>query len=270
MDSKLNDFSSLNIIPNNQKKCVWMELGIVSYKICDRNFECDNCPLNEGLRGDGTIINHPDIENKSIKRQKSDISKRDSSLERLIKMKLDGHYYVHPGHCWIKILKPHSVIIGIDDIVATTLGGIDEVVLPFKGDTIRRNASCGQIIQFEHIFSIVSPVSGKVIKTNKELANFPNKLTLDPLNQGWMITLKPDDLEKDLKYCRSGDALYSWYLKEFKWLENNLNKGFQQELGTIGVTLNDGGEISRNLRNYLPKDHYRKLIIDLLGVPNSR
>jgi glycine cleavage system H protein len=272
MDSKLNEYSSLSIIPKSQKKCVWMELGIVSYKMCDRNFECDNCPLDEGLRGDNTIMNHPKPEKlaNSKLRQKSNTLKRDSSLERMLKMKLDGHYYVHPGHCWIKVLNPNLIKIGIDDIVATTLGNIDEVVLPLTGEKIRRNASCGQIIQFEHIFSVVSPVCGKVIETNKELANFPSKLTLDPLNQGWMISLEPDDLENDLKHCRSGDALYSWYLKEFKWLENNLNKGFQQELGTIGFTLNDGGEISRNLRNYLAKDHYRKLIIDLLGVPNSR
>lgn len=268
MKSDKKKYASFRIIPKSQKKCVWMELGIVSYKMCNRNFECNTCPLDEGLRGDNSIMNHPKRTTGEIvnsKRNQHSL-KRNSSLKNLLKFKLDEHYYVYPGHSWIKVLNPKLVKIGIDDIVATTLGHIDEVILPAVGDNIHRSNSCGQIIQFEHIFSVVSPISGEVIKTNGDLAGFPNKLTLDPLNKGWMICIKPTHLEEDLKYCRSGDALYSWYLKEFKWFENNLNKGFQQE---IGMTLNDGGEISRNLRNYLPKEHYRRVIINLLGVPGS-
>ena len=101
------------------------------------------------------------------------------------------------------------------------------------------------------------------------MAKFPNQLTLDPLNKGWMMVIKPDNLEQDLKLCRSGDALMSWYLKEFKWLECHLAKGFNRHCEQVGITLTDGGEISRNLRNYLPKGHYRQMIISLLGLPDS-
>ncbi len=261
------------MIPKSDKKCVWMELGIVSYKICDRNFKCETCPLDLGLRGDNDIMNHPKPEIQqsvdSITNQLFFSRKNDSSLDHLLKLKLDLNCYVHPGHSWIKVSGKNRVKIGIDDIVATILGSIDEVVLPLPGEKIKRGANCGQIIQFEHIFSIVSPLSGQVIKINKELANFPNKLILDPLNKGWMIVVKPDNLEQDIKYCRSGDALLSWYLKEFKWLESKLTEGFQQKYDIVGITLNDGGEISRNLRNYLPKDHYRRLVLSLLGVPES-
>ncbi len=260
------------IIPTNEKKCVWMELGVVSYKICDRNFQCETCPLDQGLRGDYSI-NHlkqdvPKTADSAVK-PKNHSQKYDSSLERFLKLKLDKHCYVHPGHSWIKVLNQKRVKIGIDDIVATTLGSIDEVILPLVGEKIKRGANCGQVIQFEHIFSVVSPLSGTVIKVNRDLTDFPNKLTLDPLNNGWMIIIKPDSLEQDLKYCRSGDALFSWYVKEFKWLESNLAKGFQQESASVGITLNDGGEISRNLRNYLPQNEYRRLILSLLGMPKT-
>ena len=261
------------LIPKSDKKCVWMELGIVSYKICDRNFQCETCPLDQGLRGKNNIMNHPKREihrtvDSNIKEQSS-TRKHDSSLEHLLKLKLDEYCYVHPGHCWIKVLKQKRVKIGIDDIVATTLGSIDSVILPLPGEKIVRGGCCGQIIQFEHIFSIVSPLSGQVIEINKELAAFPNELALDPLKKGWMLVIKPDNLEQDLKYCRSGDALLSWYLKEFKWLECKLTEGFQQKYDNIGITLTDGGEISRNLRNYLPRDRYRRLVLNLLGVPDS-
>ena len=123
--------------------------------------------------------------------------------------------------------------------------------------------------KFEHIFSIVSPLNGEIIEINKELANFPNELILDPLKKGWLMIIKPENVEQDLKYCRTGDALYSWYLKEFSWFESTLSEAFQQKYDTIGLSLTDGGEISRNLRNYLPKEKYRQLVLSLLGSPDS-
>jgi glycine cleavage system H protein len=274
MNAKRNENKTFQIVPQNSNKCVWMEAGIVSYKICDRNFECETCPLDLGLRGEKNhSLNHTENEIQrfveSNTKKNSTAPKSYSSYERLLKFKLDEHRYVNPGHSWIKVLNQNQVKIGIDDIVATAFGAIDEVILPLPGEKVKRGASCGQVIQFEHIFSIVSPVSGLVIEINDELTKFPNQLTLDPLNKGWMMVIKPDNLEQDLKLCRSGDALMSWYLKEFKWFEYHLAKGFNQQCEQVGITLTDGGEISRNLRNHLPKDQYRQMIISLLGLPDS-
>ncbi|MBC8185799.1 glycine cleavage system protein H [candidate division KSB1 bacterium] len=288
MQSKRKKFQ---IIPQSDKKCVWMEAGIVSYKICDRDFQCETCPLDIGLKGDDNFsLNYPTKKNKRAQKdnknkraQKDNKNERaqkdnknqknfsidDSSCERFFRYKLDEKCFVNSGHCWTKVLNKNTVRIGIDDIVATALGSIDDVILPSPGEKITRGSSCGQVIQFEHIFSIVSPVCGKVLNVNTELVSIPNQVTLDPLNKGWLLDIKPENLEQDLKYCRSGDALLSWYLKEIKWLESNLAMGFQQENSNIGITLTDGGEISRNLRNYLPKDNYRRLILSMLGLPDS-
>lgn len=273
MNSEQKKNTDFPLIPKSDRKCVWMELGIVSYKICDRNFQCETCPLDIGLRGDCHLMNHPKQE--ILEKADSNINeqsfsrKHNKSLERLLKYKLDEYCHVHPGHSWVKVLNKNRVKIGIDDIVATTLGSIDSVILPLPGERIRRGSYCGQIIQFEQIFSIVSPISGQVLKVNKTLTSFPNKLTLDPLKKGWMLVIKPDNLDQDIEYCRSGDVLLSWYLKEFKWLESKLSEGFNRKYDNIGITLADGGEVSRNLRNYLPKERYRHLVLSLLGVPES-
>jgi glycine cleavage system H protein len=258
----------LRIIPRNEMKCVWMELGQVSYKICDRSFECESCPLDQGLRGkpDHTkdfAVNHQSSDAEATSKH------RDSSLSRMMKLKLDESCYVHPGHTWIKVLESDKVMIGIDDIVAITLGSIDEVILSMPQENIKQGMSCGQVIQFDQIFSIVSPLSGQIVEVNKDLASFPNELVIDPLNNGWMFIVKPENLDKDLKFCRSQDALFAWYLKEYKWLEHTLAQGLQQHYPNVGMTLNDGGEISRNLRNFLPREQYRKLVLSLLGVPAS-
>jgi hypothetical protein len=61
MNFKQKRNAAYRLIPESKKKCVWMEAGLVSYKICDRNFECESCPLDYGLRGsyDKAVLNQP-------------------------------------------------------------------------------------------------------------------------------------------------------------------------------------------------------------------
>jgi len=31
--------------------CVWMRAGVIRFWLCDRDFDCENCPLDAALRG---------------------------------------------------------------------------------------------------------------------------------------------------------------------------------------------------------------------------
>ena len=42
--------------------CVWMRAGVIRFWLCDRDFDCEHCPLDAALRGrasygphDGTL-----------------------------------------------------------------------------------------------------------------------------------------------------------------------------------------------------------------------
>ncbi len=41
---------SMRIVPPGKKKCVWMEAGVVSYKLCDNNFDCPTCAYDQGMQ----------------------------------------------------------------------------------------------------------------------------------------------------------------------------------------------------------------------------
>jgi hypothetical protein len=36
--------------PQHFDKCVWMESGVVSYKLCDFEYNCEACPFDQALR----------------------------------------------------------------------------------------------------------------------------------------------------------------------------------------------------------------------------
>ena len=41
---------SMKIVPPGKKRCVWMEAGVVSYKLCDNNFDCPTCVYDHAMQ----------------------------------------------------------------------------------------------------------------------------------------------------------------------------------------------------------------------------
>jgi glycine cleavage system H protein len=265
MKTKLRVHRGFPLIPEGDKRCVWMDLGVVSYKICDRDFDCDNCPLNQGLAGSEIM---KDIDAKGEIYRDSDRF-RLPIFSRLAKYETDDSRYFHPNHVWIQVESTDRVTLGIDGILAVVFGKIDGVLLPTPGKRIKRSESCSRILQDHSEFSVLSPVSGHVVQVNDELENFPDKLVIDSMRGGWLLSIQPDNLEDDLKYCRHGDAVLPWYLKELEWFDSVLARSFKQSSETVGETMYDGGELSRNLRDLMPADDYRRLVVSLLGQPPS-
>jgi glycine cleavage system H lipoate-binding protein len=42
--------SAMKIVPPGKKKCVWMEAGVVSYKLCDNNYDCSTCQYDHAMQ----------------------------------------------------------------------------------------------------------------------------------------------------------------------------------------------------------------------------
>jgi glycine cleavage system H lipoate-binding protein len=42
--------TAFKVVPPDKKKCIWMEAGVVSYKLCDNNFDCQTCSYDQGMQ----------------------------------------------------------------------------------------------------------------------------------------------------------------------------------------------------------------------------
>ena len=38
-------------VPDDDRRCVWMCAGLVAWKLCDRDFDCEHCPFDRAMRG---------------------------------------------------------------------------------------------------------------------------------------------------------------------------------------------------------------------------
>jgi glycine cleavage system H lipoate-binding protein len=39
----------VKIIPKDEKRCIWMDAGVVSYKLCPNNYNCNDCPFDAAM-----------------------------------------------------------------------------------------------------------------------------------------------------------------------------------------------------------------------------
>jgi glycine cleavage system H lipoate-binding protein len=69
------------LIPTSDKQCVWVDAGVISYKICTLNYECERCSLHQALL-DGPVLVPP---HASPSPNRADVGKRRAEFEEFFK-----------------------------------------------------------------------------------------------------------------------------------------------------------------------------------------
>jgi len=219
---------SYPMIPEEEQRCVWMTTGLISYKLCNRGHHCEVCPLDQALR------NEEDAED--------DFQEEiEGSLESDPSARINGSIFYHPDHCWAKVENPEKVRIGIDDLLTQLITNIKVVILPQVGSFIGQGECYAHIIQEDYILPLVSPLSGSIQTINHYLKKEPELVTNDPKGEGWLIIIKPENLESDLKNLLFGRKALLWYQKEENEIINKTDLILRRNHQDLGNTMQDGG-----------------------------
>lgn len=105
-------------------------------------------------------------------------------------------------HEWLRI-EGNIGIIGITDHAQDALGDVVFVDLPEVGREVKAGEEVAVIESVKAASDIYTPVSGKVIKTNTQLADDPGIVNQAPYKDGWLFQVQlshPADIEKLLTH----------------------------------------------------------------------
>lgn len=239
---RLNQLSTQN--PLNEPaliKCVWMDAGVVDYKLCDRSYDCEHCPFDEALHGPRAELFSPD---------------ESSSLNGC---HLGRGLFYHPSHLWMRVEDRGELRIGLDDFGQRLLGAFYSMKLPPSEEEIKVGDSCCRIALQSGIVTLLSPLSGRITETNLNLPLQPSLVNRDPYGDGWMILVQPTNLETCLRQLLYGEKVREWLADEIHKLRLLLNS-FTYDEYACAVTMNDGGLLTPELLKGLSVEQTRRVI----------
>ncbi|MHB8770397.1 MAG: glycine cleavage system protein H [Syntrophales bacterium] len=230
------------LIPEDERKCVWMTTGLISYKLCDRNYRCEFCPFDQALKND---------EGAAGVQAEAEGTGTEGPLGAGSSARIGGSFFYHPDHCWVKVETAEKVRIGVDDLLTQLMTHIQVVILPQVGNFISQGECCAHIIQEDYILPVVSPLSGSIQTINPRLKKKPELVSDDPQGYGWLLTLKPENLESDLQNLLFGRKALLWYQQEEREILTRAEGILKQYPNALGPTMQDGGVRITHLRDIL-------------------
>lgn len=95
----------------------------------------------------------------------------------------------HKEHTWVKVSGKKGTI-GITDYAQDALGDIVYIDLPEMDSTVEANSEISEIESTKATSSVISPVSGRIVRVNEELAESPEIINEDPYGKGWIAVVE--------------------------------------------------------------------------------
>jgi glycine cleavage system H protein len=220
-----------------------MSAGLLTYQLCDRDFDCANCPLDRAMR--------------------NMVKEGEQGDGHRIPLRVDplrmGRYYTQE-HCWISIRSADTVRIGLDPNLAERCKGLVGISLPTVGREVLARNPVVWIRFVQGMIPVRLPLDIRVIGVNRHVSEEPVLVVNDPYDAGWLLEARID--RDQLEACR---LMTSWMAeKSYSHDEQQFLSQVRDAGGMvpkqIGVTAYDGGAPVRDLPGALGSGHYCTLV----------
>jgi glycine cleavage system H lipoate-binding protein len=163
------------------------------------------------------------------------------------------NFYLHRGHAWVALEGDDQVRVGLDHFSQKLLGPAEEVRLPEIGKVYFQDHLCMALIRQGKKASFEAPVDGAIEAINPKVKQKPSLICDDPYGEGWLFTVKPNNLRRNLEKLLSGEDAVIWMEKESHRLLNLMET-------RIGVTLPTGGDIVDDVYGNYPELGWKLLV----------
>jgi glycine cleavage system H protein len=248
MEPKRGGEGEVPVLPESSLPCVWMIAGLLTYRLCDRGYECERCPLDAAIRG--VDLAPPPQGAAEIPAPSPAWGIRD-----------DRRY--HPAYGWVETLDEGRFRWGIDGLMARLFDQITSVVLPAPSTELQQGQIACWLLDDGELIPLRSPVSGKVTRTNQAVQRDPGLVMTAPYEDGWLVELRAAG-EK------AADPGLSSAAERRESAARQMAKLHRAALGhvrgdaRVGPTAADGGVRLTDIRRMLGTHRYHRLIQTVL------
>ena len=254
-----------------QNRCIWMTAGVISFKLCPLDYDCEHCDFDEVMRSQvkskrkrsRVIGDKSEVMASSQAIAEGSVDSKGPPFFTFSAGEGNESLYLHPSHLWVRQLEDEKWKLGIDDLLAYVLPTVVEVEFNACGKKIKQNQLLGKVHTQAGTIPLAAPLSGRLVQTNPRLGERPGTLQEDPYGEGWLALMESSPEESDLKSYTAGASSRTFLEEEAQHLRFLLkHRGI--ELDNIGETLPDGGAHIKHLRQVLPGPVCLRLATELV------
>jgi glycine cleavage system H protein len=121
----------------------------------------------------------------------------------------EGLYYTKDFE-WLKI-EGDKVRVGVTDYAQKQLREIVYAELPGPGTTTKQNDPYGTVESVKAVSDLIAPISGTIEEVNAEVQSKPELLNEDPYTKGWLLIIKPSNLQAELANLMDFNKAVEWH-----------------------------------------------------------
>ncbi len=255
------------IIDTSCENCVWVGAGVLRYRLCDRSFDCEHCPLDAALRDhesgciddDATLtetrIDFPEWE------QLPEENRPFLNPLRSLPLCQDARYSAH--HVWVRLLTSGMLRIGLDSFAAALLPDDAQLVTVAHDTLLREGDAFGWIYAWNRTLPLPTPVSGKVVHRNGIRVDSIGVLRRSPYRDGALLTLSPGAGALATAHVYPPATHGKRVQRNCRSLAARVSRAMTKP--ELGVCLNDGGQPVTSLEQMLGTERYWKLIAHFIA-----
>jgi glycine cleavage system H protein len=126
----------------------------------------------------------------------------------------EGLYYSKDFE-WIKI-EGDKVRMGVTDYAQKSLREIVYAELPSAGGEVKQGDPYGTVESVKAVSDLIAAVSGTIEEVNDEVQSKPELLNEDPYSKGWLLVVKPANLQAELANLMDFNAAVEWHKGQAK------------------------------------------------------
>lgn len=125
-------------------------------------------------------------------------------------------YYAVDDHTWARVNDDGTVTIGMTDVAQNMAGPLLHAKTKKVGTVRGKGKPLATVESSKWVGPVKSPLSGEIIEVNDEVLQDAQIINRSPYKKGWLVKLKPSNLEAELKEMLSGDQAITAYREKIE------------------------------------------------------
>jgi glycine cleavage system H protein len=225
-----------------------MTAGVVTYKLCDRGFDCEHCPFDAALRGRAETV----------------FPGRRTPPGRLSPWSFPEERVYTSGHLWVAEQGPAPAVLrlGLDAFAAVLLGRLRRMRWPPADRVLVLGESACELDLDAGLLPLATPVAARMRRGNPTLESDPHLALVSPYEAGWLVEIEPEETAELPPGLDAGQAREQARL-DLRHFRRRVALALLDD-HSVGPTLPDGGVPLTDLGQILGGPRYLALLRELI------